>query len=153
MTPGTHGLCTHIAVAEFLWDQPDRPPAAWTVYQVWRSTMSTIDGGGEGDGRYGALVGRVRSAKRPLILPNGYIGEHIAKELVLGEEQSTTESEPDGSKESDSEESEMRSGEENGLEDQTASAANLDSLSNAYTHGVMNALGESREDSLSLEAE
>ena len=110
-------------------------------------------GGGEGDGRYGALVGRIRSAKRPLILPNGYIGEHIVKELVLGEEQSTTESEPDGSEESDSEESEMRSGEENGLEDQTASVANPNSLSHAHTHGLTNALGESREDSLSLEVE
>ena len=77
---------------------------------------------------------------------------YIVKELVLGEEQSTTESEPDGSEESNSEESGM-SGEENGLEDQTASAANLNSLSNAHTHGVKNALGESREDSLSLEAE
>ena len=103
--------------------------------------------------RYGALVGRIRSAKRPLILPNGYIGEHIVKELVLGEEQSTTESEPDGSEESESEESGMRSGEENGLEDQTASAANPNLLLNTHTHGVMNALGESREDSLSLEAE
>ena len=72
---------------------------------------------------------------------------------VLGEEQSTTESEPDGSKESDAEESEMRSGEENGLEDQTASMANPNSLSHAHTHGATNALGESREDSLSLEAE
>ena len=46
-------------------------------------------------------MGRIRSAKRPLILPNGDIGEHIVKELVLREEQSTTESEPDGSEESD----------------------------------------------------
>ena len=76
-------------------------------------------------------MGRIRSAKRPLILPNGYIGEHIVKELVLGEEQSTTESEPDGSEESDSEESEMRSGEENGLEDQMANVADL--LSNTHT--------------------
>ena len=54
---------------------------------------------------------------------------------MLGEEQSTTESEPDGSEESDSEESGMRSGEENGLEDQTASAANPNPLLNTHTHG------------------
>ena len=72
----------------------------------------TAGGGSEGDGRYGALVGigRIRSAKRPLIPPNGYIGEEIAKELMLDEEHSTTESESKGSKES-----ERSSGEENGL--------------------------------------
>ena len=93
-----------------------------------RTAPYSHDGGGAGKGRHGAQVGRIRSAKRPLILPNGYIAETIVKELVLGEEYNTTESEPEGS-----EELEMRSGEENGLEDQMVDIDGQPALGHTHT--------------------
>ena len=43
MTPGTHGTCVHIAVADVLWDQPHRLPPAWTLAKYEDRLWSTIE--------------------------------------------------------------------------------------------------------------
>ena len=37
MTPGTQGMCVHIAVADVLWDQPHQlsPTRTLAKYEIW----------------------------------------------------------------------------------------------------------------------
>ena len=43
MTPSTHGMCVHIAVANVLWDQPHRLPLTRTLPKYEDRLWSTIE--------------------------------------------------------------------------------------------------------------
>ena len=43
MTPGTHGMCVHTAVADVLWDQPHRLPPIRTLAKYGDQLWSTIE--------------------------------------------------------------------------------------------------------------
>ena len=43
MTPGTHGTCVHIAVADVLWDQPHRLPPTRMLAKYEDRLWSTIE--------------------------------------------------------------------------------------------------------------